>query len=72
MTARKCDRCGKFYEPYEEKDKRFQFVVNGIAFVRVKTDSSYSGAGEDGHDLCPECLTAVIDFMFGERKNNDD
>ena len=63
MIARKCDRCGKFYEPYKEKNECNMDNVNGVAFVHINTDSTYSGSAKDGHDLCHECLMAVIAFV---------
>jgi|GEM_PF-2978496 len=42
MIARKCDRCGKFYEPYKEKNECNMANVNGVAFVHIDTDSTYS------------------------------
>lgn len=69
MIARKCDRCGKFYEPYTEKNECSSNDVNGIAFVHLKTDGHYSGATNDGHDLCHECLMAVIAFVREAEKS---
>jgi hypothetical protein len=57
--AKKCDRCGSFYEPYRG--------------VRVKREGSYysaccaffSGAscGELYFDLCPSCMASTLLFM---------
>lgn len=63
MIAKKCDRCGKFYEPYCEKKRCAAKDVNGIAFVHVRTDGHLEGLKQDGHDLCHDCLGAFIDFM---------
>lgn len=71
MIARKCDRCGKFYEPYKEKNECSSKDVNGIAFVHIKTDNTYSGVIKDGLDLCHECLMAVIAFVKGGSKNDN-
>ena len=72
MLAKKCDRCGKFYELYTEKSKCRAKDVNGIAFVHICTNGDYSGTKSDGYDLCPECLNAVIDFVNGGTKNAED
>lgn len=64
MIVRKCDRCGKCYEPYRDNGKHtIAKDVNGIAFVNIDIKGNYTGRSIDGYDLCPECLKAVIDFM---------
>lgn len=55
--ARKCDVCGKFYEPYglQVGDK------NGIKFVRTNSDLTISNL--DKLDCCKECLAAIEDAI---------
>ena len=70
MIARKCERCHKYYDEYQEKKLTAGKDVNGIGFVHVKRDGNWSGVKEDAMDLCPECLHAVIDFVNGGAKND--
>lgn len=58
--ARKCDRCGKFYETYAGQD------ANDFGFNRVKL----TDADDDGHcwlrenfDLCKECSTNLEEWL---------
>lgn len=68
--AKKCDRCGKYYEPYRDNGKHnINNDVNGIAFVHIKLNDGYSGIPADGHDLCRDCLDKVIEFIDGGRAN---
>ena len=50
--ARKCDRCGKFYEPYSEK-------------VHIHR---YKYASLEWYDLCPECNAGFVKWMNKHRK----
>lgn len=61
--AKKCDRCGVLYEPYNG--------VNGISFECI---SAYGDVDktEKTIDLCPECMTKIRSIFngikFAERK----
>lgn len=53
MMATKCNRCGKFYEVYNEnKNKK---TANGFTLLNInhKEDEAYAHEFED---LCPECM----------------
>lgn len=64
-VSRKCDRCGKHYDPYRDNGKhKVGYNVNGIAFVCMTNNGSYSGRETDGFDLCRECLDAAVKFMM--------
>ncbi len=74
MNARKCDRCGAFYEPYSNwngadgtasKDKK----PSGIMFTITTEDngkytqSEWSKLPNDNRkvrDLCPCCMEALL------------
>ena len=53
--AKKCDRCGAFYEPYKTD-------INIITGVIITTDSLKT----DGFDLCPDCMDTFKKWL-----NND-
>lgn len=60
MNAKKCDRCGKYYEEYN-----LLKGTNGICFCK-KFYSSHSGFGVSHDlciDLCPECMADVKAFV---------
>ena len=56
--ARKCDRCGKYYEKNHEKCKDGTVAV-GICFIDV------NDASIDDKDLCDECIAKFKRFMAG-------
>ena len=71
MIARKCERCGAFYEPYsiwqENNDRNIK--PSGIAFAITKEDgakwtqsewSELPHYGRKIRDLCPCCMEALI------------
>lgn len=60
MTARKCDRCGKLYEPYNSQNDSKH--INGLIFVNVDEQRKYYGHGIN--DLCPECSAEFINWFF--------
>ena len=68
--ARKCDRCGKFYEHYP-KGNRMQY--NGVK--RIYRSINGSLENELSYDFCPECMAAFDEFMingkFMEEKKYD-
>lgn len=52
--ARKCDICGVFYEPYNEK--RDSENPNTICFGN--TDDT-TDSWNDPMDCCPECMSSI-------------
>lgn len=57
MRARKCDRCGAFYEKNMVNTRDKRGVLTEVAILAV-----------DGHrdinmDLCDKCMTELIDFL---------
>ena len=56
MNAKKCDRCGKYYEPYQRADSHMTSTGNtvyNVKFncVKICIDDKWCGT----FDLCPEC-----------------
>lgn len=61
-TAKKCDRCGKYYdhnEPYLIGNGRIS-AIDGIAFTLK------DGGVIDGVDLCDECIKLLEKWLKGE------
>lgn len=68
--ARKCDRCGKFYEAGDYGTSKCGSFVTGIAFKRSPggTDTCYT-------DLCKDCVGDIKLFLKGvqlEDEREDD
>ena len=50
-TARKCDRCGKYYD--ENKKYRYDLTMGTVIGLRFET---INGDKSSRIDLCDECL----------------
>lgn len=62
-SAKKCDRCGKYYdknELYKTSVNGCKTVIDGVAFS-VKCDDI-----TDYHDLCDDCITLLKQWLKGE------
>lgn len=57
--ARKCDRCGKFYEQYNMATGDY----NAIRRCRCSSDGRLSVAASAPIELCPECYKDFEVFM---------
>lgn len=65
MNAKKCDRCGKFYDYYNgNKNKE---SANAIKFVENARDGVY---GCSLYDLCPECMSKLQEWLMKGMKTN--
>ena len=59
--AKKCDICGKLYEPYTtECDFR---GVNGIVLVFIDEEGEYGTPPDTATDCCPGCMKAIMHFI---------
>lgn len=67
--AKKCDRCGKLYEHYEkiEHEKYVGYNYNAIAFVSVNR-RCIKELATTPIDLCPECMSKLIEFLEEKEK----
>ena len=69
--AKKCDRCGKFYEHYPIGNIPGEY--NAIEKVRLGKNGAVEYRSSD-MDLCPDCMYSFVKFMKGskvvEDKNN--
>lgn len=59
MDAKKCDRCGKYYDYYQD-----QHCNNGFSLVCISKSGNVSR--NTTHDLCSECLIKLKKFLKGE------
>lgn len=56
--AKKCDRCGNFYEHYGKEE----YEPNGMAFIYKGKDCSFHKIHKI-FDLCPDCLGKLDKFI---------
>jgi len=63
--AKKCDRCGNFYEHYNSNDI---IHSNGLAKMYCDKYENYHYHDKGRIDLCPECK-ASFDKWLGEPLN---
>ena len=66
MNAKKCDRCGKFYDFYNIEcsgnKKKFSKRFNSIDVVRRNMEGG-TVANYIKFDLCPDCMADFENFM---------
>lgn len=73
MIAKKCDRCGKYYDYYSgiplNKDMKQRFKLGSTNSIRFNSLSDDGGRYIDyglSTDLCPECMTELLEWMRGK------
>lgn len=74
MVAKRCDRCGKFYDGSE---KAFKFVdaegveheINSFRIGDWDSKSKKWRSIASGYDLCYNCGSALFDFMTAGENN---
>ena len=65
MRARKCDRCGAYYDHYNGH-KNNEENANGFIFIDKDMNDKYFS--RNSVDLCHDCLLKLLDFMKGEQR----
>lgn len=55
MNAKKCDRCGKLYEPEKEDRKRIEYKVVRITYKNSRYKKTL--------DFCPECEESLKEWF---------
>lgn len=72
MNAKKCDRCGKYYDLYEmDIPERYKDRMNGkMNFVALhgkdieRCDGMPTGSSRP-IDLCPDCMDGLLEYLSG-------
>ena len=72
MNAKKCDRCGKYYDLYEmDIPERYKDRMNGkMNFVALhgkdieRCDGMPTGSSRP-IDLCPDCMDGLLGYLSG-------
>ena len=78
--ARKCDRCGECFDPYEQGEALMGRFINPIfqnsedlTMQKVTVRLMKKAGSESYVDLCPDCTTRFFAFMLGgDRDENTD
>lgn len=55
MDAKKCDRCGNFYEA-PNVFRKYRILIRGSNWNTL--------------DLCPECYDTIVSFLKNEQHDN--
>lgn len=53
-SARKCDRCGKYYEFHASKSIKSSQIIG----IKIQTATYF-----DDYNLCPKCADKLLKFM---------
>lgn len=67
-VAKKCDICGKLYEPYNERHEVKK--PNGFMFLNIDTNGKYYS--NNTIDCCPECMESIKDYIKSLRKEKNE
>lgn len=62
MNAKKCDICGNFYMPYNNKSTDNE--PNGFRLLRE--DEEFGLFGENKCDCCPDCMSKIMALLGGK------
>ncbi len=62
MLAKKCDRCGEYYDKYHNLSQIGKAKVNGIILADYDDDDKTYSNRKD-IDLCPRCLNDFESWM---------
>lgn len=61
--AKKCDRCGKYYDKNEKHETSGK--IHGRKLAGVKTIDT-NDCWYNHFDLCDDCLTDLFEFLSGK------
>lgn len=67
MNARKCDRCGKFYEVVDKQKEREYGIVR-----KIKTDMGFKTKTKNRSlDLCEPCYKEFLTYVKPKKEKNN-
>lgn len=61
-VARKCDRCGAFYDRYNENNNDSIENSNAMAFIIHYKNDTYNTCKH--FDLCPDCKDKLVNWIL--------
>ena len=62
MRARKCDRCGCYYDTYQGKMK-FEKTGGANALLLIDRFEDNKAMSRKSYDLCPRCMQELEEFL---------
>lgn len=62
MLAKKCDKCGSFYEHYDGS-RVFKEGEKSNAIMLIDRDLEHKYWGRETYDFCPECMAKIQEFI---------
>lgn len=62
MRARKCDRCGCYYDTYQGKMK-FEKTGGANALWLIDRFEDNKAMSRKSYDLCPRCMQELEEFL---------
>ena len=68
MDAKKCDRCGTFYQPEDWKDGDIVLKTKQKEYTSIICNEFYFK--EIDMDLCPGCSAFIKDWLTNKDKEN--
>lgn len=64
MNAKKCDRCGKFFDLYTVTNKRGSKFENGVNYlIQANECSEYSNCQKKVYELCLDCCESFNEWI---------
>lgn len=71
MEARRCDRCGKYYDIYNDgTDRSKKMRLTNESNIKqpngIMTYMRGVGAAVGSYDLCPDCMSELADWLHIE------
>lgn len=63
MNVKKCDRCERFYEPYnpDERLKHSNMLIFAEGYIDAYGNPDYMEWRQ--FELCPDCMADAVRFM---------
>ena len=68
VNAKKCDRCGNYYDKNQQTLKPYDGTLSGVAFVR---SGNVGNRYIQERDLCDECLEDFKRYLMGAEVKED-
>lgn len=62
MRARKCDRCGCYYDTYQGNMK-FEKTGRANALWLIDRFEDNKAMSRESYDLCPRCMQELEEFL---------
>jgi hypothetical protein len=68
--ARKCDRCGKLYEPYRTKVSGLKALcyANGFVFAERNLGGLDASTENKCRDLCSDCFESLLAWLWEKKE----